>query len=204
MFQILSALVLFVTSSAIAHAAVISGNVTDENGLAIAGSTLCLSVQSADPAAEPVCIQTQTADSTGAYTFNQVQSGAYVVTIVDNRFPTFTWMPAARKLSIANFADQVTGFGFKKQFSFSNFQKAVTFSSKDLPELAGFNLSQETVFVKVYAVDPANPKQQTVFFMGRISKDAQLKFNASAPWAVKEVVYEIFSTSAARQGSLMI
>lgn len=196
-------LILLLTATTAAVGATITGTVSDENGQPLAQSVLCLSLQNTAPSAAPTCLQKQTSNGTGTYTFNQVATGAYVVTIVDGRFPTFTWLPVARKLTIASFADQVTGFSFKKQFSFSNFKKAVAITGSDLPELSGFNLSQDIVFVKVYAVDPANPSVQTVFFMGRVT-DAKLKFSTSAPWTVKEVVYEIFSPTAARQGSLII
>ena len=187
-----------------AAAASLSGTVSDENGQPIAGSSLCLSWQNADPAAAPSCLQTQASDASGHYTFNQVAAGAYVVTISDDRFPAFTWLPAARKLSVTAASGALAGLNFKKQFSFSNFQKPASFNAADLPELAGFNLAGETVFVKVYAVDPANPAQQMVFFIGRLTSEAHLKFAASAPWTVKEVIYEIFSPTAARQGSLLL
>jgi hypothetical protein len=151
-----------------------------------------------------LCLQTQTTNAQGNYSFGQVAPGAYVVTIIDSRFPTFTWLPVARTVAVAQFSDTVTGFNFKRQFSFSNFQKPATISGSDLPELAGFNLGQDTVFVKVYAVDPANPTQQTVFFLGRVTNDTNLKFAASAPWTVKQVIYEIFSSTASAQGSLLI
>lgn len=182
----------------------ITGTVSNENGQPIAESTLCLSLQSAAPSDTPSCLQTQASNGAGNYTFEQVAAGAYVVTIIDNRFPTFTWLPVARKVNITQSSGQIAGLNFKRQFSFSNFQKAVTLHGSDLPELAGFNLSQDTVFVKVYAVDPATPSRQTVFFMGRLTNEANLKFAASAPWAIKEVIYEIFSPTAARQGSLLI
>lgn len=197
-------LIFLLTAATSAFGASITGSVSDENGQPIAGSILCVSGQNADPQAAPVCLQTQNSDSRGNYTFTQLPVGSYVLTITDPRFPTFTWLPAARKLNIAQPSDTLTGLGFKRQFSFSNFQQATTFDAGDLPELASFNLSQDTVFVKVYAVDPANPAQQTVFFMGRVTSAANLKFAASAPWTVKEVVYEIFSPTAARQGSLLI
>jgi hypothetical protein len=196
--------ILLLASSSAVFAASITGNVSDENGQPIAQSSLCLSQQAIDPQAAPKCLQTLSSDSSGNYIFNAVEAGAYVVTIIDSRYPTFTWLPVARKLTVAKFSDQVTGLNFKRQFSFSNFQQQATISGADLPELSGFNLDQDTVFLKVYAVDPANPTQQTVFFMGRVTSNASLKIAASAPWTVKEVVYEIFSPAAARQGSLII
>lgn len=192
---------MLLLATSVALGASVTGTVSDENGLAIAGSRLCLSLQNA---ATPACLQTQVSAANGAYTFNQLPVGAYVVTISDSRYPTFTWLPVARALNIAQDAEQVVSFNFKRQFSFSNFQNAVTINGADLPELAGFNLSQDTVFVKVYAVDPAKPTQQTVFFMGRVTSGANLKFAASAPWTVKQVMYEIFSPTASRQGSLFI
>jgi hypothetical protein len=195
---------ILLTLSQTAMGASVSGTVSDENGQAIAQSVICLSAASDLPAAKPVCLQTQTTNASGAYAFNLVNPGTYLLTIIDGRFPTFTWLPVARKLTLARPSDLVTGFNFKRQFSFSNFQKPVSISGTDLPELAGFNLSQDTVFVKVYAVDPANRSRQTVFFMGRVTSGTNLSLVASAPWTVREVVYEIFSLTAARQGSLFI
>ena len=194
--------ILMITSKTVLSASV-SGMATDENGQSIAQSTLCLSLQSAAAGATPNCLQTQTTDAQGNYAFNQVDAGDYMVTITDNRFPAYTWLPVARKVTVTQ-SDAVTGFNFKRQFSFSNFQKSIAISGSDLPELSGFNLSQDTVFVKVYAVDPANPTQQTVFFLGKVTDGTNLKFAASAPWTVKEVRYEIFSATAATQGSLFI
>jgi hypothetical protein len=181
----------------------VSGSVKDENGQPLAGSVLCLSKQNTAPAAAPTCVQKKTSDASGAYAFSSVAAGAYVVTVSDERYPTFTWLPAARTLTLGQ-TDQTAGVNFARQFSFSNFQNPTTLRGSDLPELANFNLSQDTVFVKVYAVDPAKPSQQTVFFIGRVTSGDNLKFAASAPWAVKEVIYEIFSPTAARQGSLIL
>ena len=196
--------VILMISTKAALGASVGGVVVDENGKPISQSTVCVSSQSvaADTAAN--CLQTQTTDSQGNYSFSQVDAGAYAITITDNRFPTYTWQPtvADGKVTLKQ-ADSITGFDVKRQFSFSNFQKPITINGSDLPELASFNLSQDTVFVKVYAVDPANPTQQTVFFLGKVT-DANLKFAASAPWTVKEVKYEIFSPTASTQGSLMV
>lgn len=186
-----------------AYAASIAGAVSDENGLPIEGSVMCLSKQKATPSAAPACLQSQTTDGAGRFAFTAMAAGTYVVTITDDRFPTFTWLPAARTLSVTASA-QVAGLDFKRQFSFSNFQNPVILRGADLPELAGFALDQDTVFVKVYAVDPADPAQQMVFFMGRVTSAESLKFTAYAPWTVKEVIYEIFSPTAAYQGSLLI
>lgn len=200
----LSIILFLLTASNAALGAYVSGVITDENGQPIAQSTLCLSAQNVAPTATPTCLQTQTTDNQGNYVFGQIDAGAYLVTITDVRFPTYTWLPVARTVTVAQFSDTITGFNFKRQFSFSNFHKPITISGTDLPELVGFNLSQDTVFVKVYAVDPANPTQQTVFFMGKLTDESNLKFTASAPWTVKQVIYEIFSSSAAVQGALFI
>jgi hypothetical protein len=184
--------------------ATVTGKVSDENGQAIAGSTLCLSLANVTPLSTDDCLQTQTSDTSGNYTLNPTAAGAYLVTVIDDRFPTFTWLPVARTVNIAQPSDQVNSFNFKRQFSFSNFQKPVAIVGSDLPELAGFNLAQDTVFVKVYAVDPARPTQQTVFFIGRVTSEADLKFATTAPWTVRQVIYEIFSATAARQGSLIL
>ncbi len=183
----------------------VGGVVVDENGKPISQSSVCLSSQTVAVDASSSCLQTQATDSQGSYSFSQVDAGNYVVTITDSRFPTYTWQPAVAggKLTIKQFSDTITGFDVKRQFSFSNFQKPITISGSDLPELSSFNLSQDTVFVKVYAVDPSNPTQQTVFFLGKVT-DANLKFAASAPWTVKEVKYEIFSPTASTQGSLIV
>jgi hypothetical protein len=198
-------IILMIASKA-ALSASVGGVVVDENGQSISQSTVCLSSQSvAAGGTTPNCLQTQTTDAQGNYAFSQVDAGAYVVTIIDGRFPTYTWQPVVvgGKVSLKQSSDATTGFNFKRQFSFSNFQKPITISGSDLPELSSFNLSQDTVFLKVYAVDPANPTQQTVFFLGKVT-DMNLKFAASAPWTVKEVRYEIFSPTAATQGSLFV
>ena len=195
-------IILMIVSKAVLGASV-GGAVVDENGQPISQSKLCLSLQNAAAGAAPNCVQTQTTDSQGNYSFSQVDAGAYVVTITDQRFPTYTWLPVARTVTLAQ-TDAISSFNFKRQFSFSNFQKPITINGSDLPELSSFNTSQDTVFVKVYAVDPANPSQQTVFFIGKVTNDANLKVAASAPWAVKEVKYEIFSSSASAQGSLFV
>jgi hypothetical protein len=197
--------VILMIASKAALSASVGGMVLDENGQSISQSTVCLSSQNAASGATPNCVQTQTTDAQGNYSFSQVDAGAYVVTITDGRFPTYAWQPVVvgGKVTLKQSSDAITGFNFKRQFSFSNFQKPIAISGSDLPELASFNLSQDTVFVKVYAVDPANPSQQTVFFLGKVT-DANLKFAASAPWTIKEVRYEIFSPTASTQGSLFI
>jgi hypothetical protein len=194
--------ILLMIASKAALSASVGGVVVDENGQAIPQSTVCLSPQSA---AAPGCLQTQTTDAQGNYAFSQVDAGAYVVTITDDRFAAYVWQPSAvgGKVTLKQPSDAVGSFNFKRQFGFSNFQKPITISGSDLPELGGFDLSQDTVFVKVYAVDPANPAQQTVFFLGKVT-DMNLKFAASAPWTVKEVRYEIFSPTASTQGSLLV
>jgi hypothetical protein len=201
---LLSLMIFLMAASFGALGASVNGTVVDENGQPISQSTLCLSSQSAVVTATTDCLQTQTTDAQGNYNFTQVDAGAYVVTITDSRFPTFTWLPVARKVTFAQSSDTITGFNFKRQFSFSNFQKQISISGSDLPELVGFNVSQDTVFVKVYAVDPADPTQQTVFFLGKVTSDTNLKFAASAPWTIKEVKYEIFSPTASAQGSLFV
>jgi hypothetical protein len=199
-------IILMIASKA-ALSASVGGVVVDENGQSIPQSTVCLSSQSAAAAADTSsnCLQTQTTDAQGNYAFSQVDAGSYVVTITDDRFPAYVWQPSAvgGKVTLKQPSDAVGSFNFKRQFGFSNFQKPITISGSDLPELGGFDLSQDTVFVKVYAVDPANPAQQTVFFLGKVT-DMNLKFAASAPWTVKEVRYEIFSPTASTQGSLFV
>jgi hypothetical protein len=197
--------ILLMIASKAALSASVGGVVVDENGQSIPQSTVCLSSQSAVSGAAPDCLQTQTTDAQGNYAFSQVEAGSYVVTITDDRFAAYVWQPSAvgGKVTLKQPSDAVDGFNFKRQFGFSNFQKPITISGSDLPELGGFDLSQDTVFVKVYAVDPANPAQQTVFFLGKVT-DMNLKFAASAPWTVKEVRYEIFSPTASTQGSLIV
>ncbi len=182
----------------------VTGTIVTENDQPIAQSTICLSTQTVTSATTPTCLQTQTTDAQGNYAFNAIDAGTYVVTITDQRFPTYTWLPVARKVTLAQSTDALTNFNFKRQFSFSNFQKAITINSTNLPELDGFNLNQDTVFVKLYAVNPANPAEQIVFFIGQVTNNSNLNFAASAPWTVKEVKYEIFSATASSQGSLFI
>lgn len=195
--------IIFLTAAAqSALGASVTGTVIDESGQPVTQSTLCLSSQTGATAAAPACLQTQATDAQGNYAFNAVDAGAYVVTVTDNRFPAYTWLPVARNVTVAQ-SDAVTAFNFKRQFSFSNFHNPII-SGSDLPELAAFNLSQDVVYVKAYAVDPANPSQQIMFFLGRIQDAASLSFTASAPWTVKQVIYEIYSPTASVQGALVI
>ena len=78
----------------------VTGTIVTENDQPIAQSTICLSTQTVTSATTPTCLQTQTTDAQGNYAFNAIDTGTYVVTITDQRFPTYTWLPVARKVTL--------------------------------------------------------------------------------------------------------
>ena len=90
---------LLMAYGALATAGEIKGQITDEQGAALKGVRLCLSVPGAAPGD---CVKTRFTNKGGGYVFNGLDAGAYVVRVLggaslDARkadpFPNLTWAP---------------------------------------------------------------------------------------------------------------
>jgi hypothetical protein len=176
--HVLAALVFMASMTTSALSLEVSGRVTDENERSLSGMSVRLLVGSS---AE--CLAETVTDDDGRY-----------------RFTFFT--PASADVTFLHWHDVLDDVDFAGVFDFRNFQRLLRLTADDFPDLAGFDLVGDYVFLKVYTSDPEEPSVQDLIFLGRIASADSVLVDASITRSMTELQYEIFGTSNSVNGTI--
>jgi hypothetical protein len=180
-------------------AAEIKGRITDDQGEALPGVSVCLSVTSTSPTD---CHETSLTEDDGSYSFGGLSAGAaYTVSVLtdasldgrrDDPYPNYAWAPDNRRLHFASELDSVENIDFMGAFNFSNLQAELQLTEADFPELVDFDVAGDYVFLKVFITD-SDGIQQDLVFLGQVSDMNKLLIEVSAPLPTTHLSYEIYS-----------
>ena len=202
MFTRLLAAALIATPSATLLAGEIQGQVTDEQGIGLKGVRVCLSKPDTVPGE---CTKDRYTNKSGKYTFKgldasqpyrvRVLSGASLKARKADPYPNYAWEPVVLELELKSRVERVGGADFTGSFNFSNFQAEFQLSGADFPELSQYDLADDYVFLKVYAVDPVD-SQQDLIFLGQVTDISTLFIEVSVPLSTKALTYEVYSAAA--------
>lgn len=200
----------FLGAAGIAAAATIDGVVTDDRGEPLERVPVCLSLASSPES----CEKLRWTGRRGDYSFNGVKAGDdYRVRIHADRsaaarraeaYKTYVWAPSEQAVAIDSRSAQATVETFVGKFNFSNFQRILSLTAADFPELSSLDLAGEYVALKVFI--PANHPQdppQTIY-LGRVSSIDSLRIEASLPLAVDAISYEIYSATQSLSGTISL
>lgn len=202
MLHRLLATTLIATHGATLLAGEIQGDVRNEQGTALQGVRICLTV--ADTTAGQ-CLKDTYTDRNGSYAFRgldaaepytlQVMTGASLKSRKADPYPRYGWAPVTRKVALASRKDKLSGIDFTGAFNFSNFQAQFELGGDDFPELTGYDLANDYVFLKIYTTDQATSDQDLIF-LGQVTDAGGLSIEVSVPLSTSELLYEIYSAAA--------
>jgi hypothetical protein len=190
---------LLLTHCAGLLAAEVQGRVTDEGGVGLKGVRICLSVAGAAPGD---CSKTRFTDKNGGYAFKGLDAGTpYSLRVSTDAtlkgrkadlYPNYAWGPVEHELELTSRSDRVSGVDFTGSFNFSNFQAEFRLTGSDFPELSGYDLVNDYVFLKLYFADSGGLEQDLVF-LGQVSDINSLLIEVSAPLSEAQLLYEVYS-----------
>jgi hypothetical protein len=193
-----------------AHAASLGGTVTNEIGEPLAKVPVCLQT----PASGPGCAKVRSTDRQGNYQFNGLKAGMdYRVAIFQDdsaagrkfeRYRTYVWEPLYQEANLARKNESRTMSNFSGKFNFSNFQRGLTLTAADFPELASLDLVTDYVFIKIYlpSDDPAIAPE--TIYLGRVASQDSLQVAASLPLSTTLIAYQIYSATLTIDGSILL
>lgn len=180
-------------------AAEIQGHVNDDQGAGLPGVRLCLSVAGTAPGD---CETTRFTDRNGDYAFTGLAAGTpYTLRVLPDAslsghtadpYPNYAWAPDSHEIVLASSSAGISGVDFSGSFSFSNFQSELRLTGADFPELSGYDLANDYVYLKVFTADSAGFAQDLIF-LGQVSALDKLQIEVSAPLYETRVLYEIYS-----------
>jgi hypothetical protein len=119
-------------------------------------------------------------------------------------YATYVWAPLEQTVAIDSRDAQVTLETFVGKFNFSNFQRILTLTAADFPELASLDLAGEYVALKVF-IPTAHPQEPPeTIYLGRVTRIDGLRIEASLPLAVDTIHYEIYSATQSLSGTVSL
>mgnify|MGYP001817349292 FL=1 len=191
-------------------AASIEGSATDSAGSPLYRVAVCL--KSADTGDD--CIKQRFTDQKGQYRFSGVKPDmSYSVEIFADtsaaarkfeQYRTYVWEPQQRAAAVAGKNESVELQPFVGKFNFSNFQRVITLTGADFPELAGIDLQSDYVALKVFLPSVREGEAPETIFLGQVTRVDQLVIEASLPLAARAIAYEIYSASMSLSGSIAV
>jgi hypothetical protein len=185
----------------LAMAGDIKGQITDEQGKALKGVRVCLSVPGAAPGD---CVKTRFSNKSGDYAFNGLQAGDYRVEVLSGAslaarkadpYPNLAWAPVSHNISLTSRSQRTAGADFVGSFNFSNFQAEIQLSGGDFPELATYDVVNDYVFLKVFTLD-ARSGEQNLIYLGQVTDVSKLLIEVSVPLSAQQLYYETYSADA--------
>lgn len=197
---------LVVTTMLMAHCALgiageIEGRVTDEQGAALKGVRICLSVPGAAPGE---CARTRFTSKSGQYAFKGLGNGNYSVKVLSGAslaarkgdpYPNLVWAPVSREVTLASRSQKIGAADFTGSFNFSNFQAEIQLTGADFPELAIYDIAGDYVFLKVFTIDGGSGEQNLIF-LGQVTDINKLLIEVSVPLSAEQLYYETYSADA--------
>jgi hypothetical protein len=201
--HVLAALVFMASMTTSALSLEVSGRVTDENERSLSGMSVRLLVGSS---AE--CLAETVTDDDGRYRFTLWRRGInlvrrdFTVEVLGDGLSSYVFTPASADVTFLHWHDVRDDVDFAGVFDFRNFQRLLRLTADDFPDLAGFDLVGDYVFLKVYTSDPEEPSVQDLIFLGRIASADSVLVDASITRSMTELQYEIFGTSNSVNGTI--
>lgn len=193
-----------------AAAASVEGTVLTPAGDPLDKVPVCL--KAAGDAAR--CTKLQSSDRRGRYRFNGLKEGtAYVVSVYQDdtaagrkfeRYRTYVWSPAEQSASPGSRNDTVNLAPFEGKFNFSNFQRGISLSGADFPELASLDLASDYVMLKVFITPSTADDAPETIFLGRVTTLDAVAVTASLPLSTPSISYQIYSASLSIDGFISL
>jgi len=196
-------------ASQFAVSASVTGRAVNPDGEPLYKAAVCLA-----PAGRPGrCAKVRATDKKGGYTFTGLKPGdKYTITINGDRsaggrkfqaFSNYAWAPQQKQVSIQSRNEKIIIEDFVGTFNFSNFQRIISLTVTDFPELADIDLQASYVALKVFIPAARTDEPPETIFLGQIT-GSNLNIDASVPLAVAAIEYEIFSATLAIRGSIAL
>ncbi len=187
----------------------IEGVVTDNSGEPLYKVPVCLKLDAADAD----CHRIRSTDQSGQYRFNGVKDGTYTVEVFQDpsasgrrfeTYRTYVWAPKSRTVSLAgkNAAGALDPFVGK--FNFSNYQRVVTLTAADFPELSTIDYQSQYVALKVFVPSGSPDVPPETIYLGQVTSPDTLAIEASLPLAASTIGYQIYSASLSLSGSIIL
>ena len=205
--NLVTALALLLCSQG-ASSASISGRTVDTDGVALTKVSVCLALEGTPS----ICERVRWTDRKGAYTFNGLKPGIdYIVTVNGDstasnrkfeRHANYAWQPREHSATINSKNEKLAVGDFVGKFNFSNFQRIVSLSAADFPELSSIDLTGSYVALKVFISSGKLDEPPQTIFLGRVLEREKLEIRASVPLSCSVIEYEIFSSNLALTGSI--
>lgn len=193
-----------------AIAASIEGVVTGVTGEPLERVPVCLALSSS----EDSCEKLRWTDRKGGYSFNGVKAGSdYLVRIFADRSPdgrraetytTYVWSPAEQPVVIDSRSEQLRLEAFVGKFNFSNFQRILTLTATDFPELETLDLQGSYVALKVFIPSSRPQEPPETIYLGQVTSLENLRIEASLPLAMDAIYYEIYSATLSLSGAIAL
>lgn len=191
-----------------ALAASLEGTVVNEMNEPLDKVPLCLRMEGE----ERRCSKIQSSNRNGQYSFNGLKEGyAYTVSVYQDdtasgrrfdRYRTYVWGPVQQEVTLASRKDSATLETFVGEFNFSNFQRSLTLTGADFPELRSLDLLSEYVMLKVFVASSVPDTPPETIFLGQVRNADKLTVAASVPLAASSISYQIYSASLSIDGSI--
>lgn len=182
-----------------AYGASLQGTVTAQGGSPLEKVPVCLRVSDT----QRVCAKTQSTDRLGNYRFNGLKAGQqYQVAILQSdsapgrkfeRYRTYVWEPLQQSVTVTSKNQTLDLEQFSGKFNFSNFQRGLTLTGADFPELRSIDLLSAYVALKVYLPPTDADAVPETIFLGQVTDPDKLKVSASVPLATSAIAYQIYS-----------
>lgn len=190
-------------------AATIEGVVTDTSGEPLYKVPVCLKLDAADAD----CHRIRNTDQRGQYRFNGIKDGSYAVEVFQDQsasgrrfetYRTYVWAPKIRTVSLAGKNTAETIDPFVGKFNFSNYQRVVTLTAADFPELSTIDYQSQYVALKVFVPSGTPDVPPETIYLGQVTSPDTLAIEASLPLAVSAIGYQIYSASLSLSGSIIL
>jgi hypothetical protein len=191
-------------------AASIEGTATDTRGRPLHRVPVCLKLA----AAAGECVKLRRTDRQGGYRFKGVREGAgYLVEVFgdrsasgrkSDRYRNYVWEPLRQPALVAEESARIRLPAFIGKFNFSNYQRVITLSAADFPELASLDLQSGYVALKVFVPATREGEPPETVFLGQVSDRSRLSIDASVPLATPALHYDIYSIDVSISGSIAL
>ncbi len=201
------ALSLFALS---ATAGSLTGTVTNEAGEPLAKVPVCLQ----SPEESQGCIKVRSSDRNGDYQFTGLKEAVtYRVTVFQDdsaagrkfeRYRTYVWEPRFQDIRLQRRNETLATAGFVGKFNFSNFQRGLTLTATDFPELASLDLAADYVVLKVFIPTSDPSAAPETIYLGRVANLEGLQIAASLPLSASRIDYQIYNASFSIAGSIAL
>lgn len=193
-----------------AFAASVNGRVVNAAGEPLDKVPVCLQTSAADLQ----CSKLRSTDRQGRYSFKGLKPGSdyRVAVFQDNtaagrkfdRYRTYVWEPVSQAADITRKNDSLQIADFTGKFNFSNFQRGLTLTASDFPEMSSIDLLAEYVILKVFLQSQDPSVAPETIFLGQVTNTGAINITVSVPLAATSIQYQIYSASLSIDGSISL